>query len=391
MKSPQRGSSAPAAQDVTGFTLLFTLFGLLLGAWMLWYFHHAEISQAAIALMHREMQVIHHFTDRFDHADALVLAANPRKVAFGQIVNLMREIGRFFLYPAAGFVLILAGVCFRRAASARFKKRYDVEGLIREQVQGFKSIGAFVERRLRPVAIRAGEPRPADSALDVHEWVAVWGSAGDGSFDETLARQELARQLGEPWRGLVKAAPHVRCMLAIILLHQDLRRREAITLLGDLSLSLTTPKREGPSGPEVPLSFSPPVVAMAERWLFDEDLVQKAEALMLRHFYTTPGLMSALMEARAMGGVLAPAQFAFLKLVDRRLWYALHSLGFALSGTEDYAHPCPRVEAIGARDHWAAERLAGEPLPGPSIDRAIASIRSAVETKRQQRSPDKPD
>ena len=40
--------------------------------------------------------------------------------------------------------------------------------------------------------------------------------------------------------------------------------------------------------------------------------------------------MSVLNQARLRSGVLAPAQFAFLKLVDRRLWYALHALGFEL-------------------------------------------------------------
>lgn len=77
----------------------------------------------------------------------------------------------------------------------------------------------------------------------------------------------------------------------------------------------------------------------------------------------------------AASGLLAPAQFAFLKLVDRRLWYALHALGFEADGPLAHPHPSQRVEAIGARAHWAAERAIGAPIPTPEFDAAIDAIR----------------
>ncbi len=85
--------------------------------------------------------------------------------------------------------------------------------------------------------------------------------------------------------------------------------------------------------------------------------------------------MSLLNEARIQAGVLAPGQFAWLKLVDRPLWYALHSLGFESEGFDRYQHPNPRVEAAGARDHWAVERLLGERVIEPSVDRAVETLR----------------
>ena len=87
-----------------------------------------------------------------------------------------------------------------------------------------------------------------------------------------------------------------------------------------------------------------------------------------RHGFQTTALMALLEHARTRAGVLAPAQFNMLKLMDRRLWYALHSVGM----------PNPYVEARGSRDHWAAERLIGEPLHTPSIDRAVLSVRAGL-------------
>jgi intracellular multiplication protein IcmP len=85
--------------------------------------------------------------------------------------------------------------------------------------------------------------------------------------------------------------------------------------------------------------------------------------------------MGLLNEARLKAGVLAPAQFVWLKLVDRRLWYALHSLGFETDGFGRYLHPNPRIEAAGARDHWAAERIAARPILTPEIERALNAAR----------------
>jgi len=85
--------------------------------------------------------------------------------------------------------------------------------------------------------------------------------------------------------------------------------------------------------------------------------------------------MSLLNMARLRAGVLAPAQFAWLKLVDRPLWYALASLGFETEGVSRYLHPNPRVEAAGARDHWAVERFIGAPVINPSIDCAVEALR----------------
>lgn len=88
--------------------------------------------------------------------------------------------------------------------------------------------------------------------------------------------------------------------------------------------------------------------------------------------------MSVLTLAQSQAGVLAPAAFNALKLVDRRLWYALHSLGFP-GGQNPAEQPNPRVEAVGSRDHWAAERDAGRPLPTPSLARALVVVRKAVD------------
>jgi intracellular multiplication protein IcmP len=370
---PAARAGAGSSSDYTILSLGVIVLGLGFGGWVLWQEQHGAVSAIAMNIMHGEMRLAHQFTSRYDVADAQVLAANPHKVAFLQLVHLAREIGWFFLAPAVAVVLILAALCFRRAAPTRFCRNLDLDGLMREQAPFFRGTAPFAARRLRLSGVAEGEPRPADPALNAREWIDRYATV-NGHFEEIKAREELYRQLGKVWSAPAEADPHVRCLLAAFALHGAKKRSEALALLGDLAESLRPAAKEGREGPPRPLSFPKALVDVADRWLREADLMQPVVKAMARHGFTTPALMSALTEARLQAGVLAPAQFGFLKLVDRRLWYALHSLGFPSGGPGGQVDPQPRVEAIGARDHWASECVAGEPLVNPAIDRAINAI-----------------
>ena len=177
-------------------------------------------------------------------------------------------------------------------------------------------------------------------------------------------------------------------MLAAFALHGAERREEAAGLLGLLSEGLPVDKTDSGDGPEEPLAFDPKTLAVADRVLAETKAAVWAIEIMDAHHFTTPGLMSVLNAARLRSGVLAPAQFAFLKLVDRRLWYALHALGFESDGLIAHPHPSQRIEAIGARAHWAAERAVGAPIPTPEFDAAIAAIRPNERHERELESAD---
>jgi intracellular multiplication protein IcmP len=214
--------------------------------------------------------------------------------------------------------------------------------------------------------------------LAPEEWIARFATGLDGDFDEAAARCALVRRLGPRWRGLQDASPRVRCLFAAFALHLAQRRAEALRLLGDLSVSLGNSDQDKPEGPDAPLALPASARAVADAFLGDGELVTPALAISNRHAYAHTALMELLNTARLRAGVLAPGQFAWLKLVDRPLWYALHSLGFEREGVGRYLHPNPRVEAVGARDHWAVERIAGEPLIEPNMDRAIEALRKVA-------------
>ena len=377
--------SAPAGDNGGAILALAILIGGLgFGGWLLWQEQHALISAIAMRILYGEIRVIHLFTSRFDMAASQLLTTDPEHVRFDQLVRLARETGRFFLIPSIAIVAASAVLCLRYTPPARFCRRLRLEDLMRELARSFRGAAAFSERRLSLVKIREGEPRPLDAALSVEEWVACWATGKNGKFDRPRARAELVRQLGGHWLGPSDASPAVRCMLWAAALHLAGRRAGARNFLGALSESLRLHgKKEGPEGPAAPFAFPQALIKAADTGLRISQEGQRVCAIASRHGFEVTGLMSALVEARRESGVLAPAQFAFLKLVDRRLWYALHSLGSPADALNPALHPNPCVEAIGARDHWAVECAAQKPVFFPAVDRAAAAIAAVMRAPQE--------
>jgi intracellular multiplication protein IcmP len=373
---PNARASWPSGDDNAGFYLIVLLIGLCLAAVVLWMNEHAKISAQVMALFHWEIGVLRHFTRRFDLADQQMTTSDPAGVTLSDLYGIAHAVGMFLRIPAAALIGLLAAICALRAAPSRYRRAFNMETLVREQAATFRTTAAFVRRRLGLVA-PAAQLRPSDYALTPAEWIARYAAAPDGSLDEAAARRALVVQLGAPWRGFDQASPHVRCLFAAFALHLAERRDDALHLLGDLSVALDMgDEDEGREGPAVSLILPAEVaVSAVEAVMHDPKIVRRAAGIAARHAYTHTALMSLLNEARLRGGVLASGQFAWLKLIDRELWYALHSLGFESEGFGRYLHPNPRVEAVGVRDHWAVERLMGGPLGQPSFDRALDTLR----------------
>ena len=327
----------------------------------LWWLLHARISGAILAWKHAELRLIGHFTDYYAALDANVVKANPATVTGAAIWRLFTYVGQAVQWPAAGLLGAFALLVLVRAPSRRFRRKLDLDTLPYAQSALHRYATAFVGRRQDLVAPRIeGGPRPSDVALHAPEWIRAHAWDPKRGYRADWARRELACQLGPPWTGVEHAAPHVRSLFAGFALHAARHREDAARFLGELAEAL--PRTKGDAIPELPGTL----VAQADLILRDPALAGPCAEVAGWHAFQSTAMLGVLAHARKRAGVMAPAQFNWLKLVDRRLWYALHSLGM----------PNPYVEARGARDHHAAECLIGEPIHAPSIDRAALGLQA---------------
>ena len=375
---PNPRASWPSHDDNGGFFLIISFIGIAILAVLLWINQHGMISSLVMTFYHYQIAVLHHLTNRFDVADGQMAAANPESVRITDLYGIAHDVGTFFRIPVAALMLILGFVCMVRAAPSRFKRNLDLDGLIKEQALAFPVAHGFAGRHLKLVA-PSRELRPLDYALTPQEWVERYATRPDDKFDETEARRCLSLQLGPRWCGVETAAPHIGILFAAFALHLAERRDQAGALLGTAALSIASAGGDTPDGPEALLTLPAAVSAAAAEAIEAFEVSSPASRIAAGHAYAHTALMALLNASRLKAGVLAPSQFVWLKLVDRPLWYALHSLGFETESFARYLHPNPRIEAAGVRDHWAVERLAGRPLIRPEVDRALAALRKVME------------
>ena len=383
--TPPRGRSWASGDDTWFISLIVIMVALGIFAYMGWTRNHVEVSRAFAQLAHWHIQFIQLVTDEYDSLDRQLLTADYSRVTLKSMLAVATTIGLWYRIPVAVLLGTLGVVCFFRSPGGRYRRKLDLDGLITEQAKTFRTIAAFAARGLRLRELRPGDPRPADPALHGREWLACY-AVRNGKLNETALRAELTRQLGSVWVGAEKAPSHVRVLFAAFALHGQQRRLEALALLGDLSEDLRPRAPEDATGPEVSLAVTGPIVARADALLASGLGIEWA-AQAARHAHTTPAMMTVLLEARRRGGVLPPAAFNCIKLVDRRFWYALHSLGFPSEAHGRTHHPNPNSEAIGARDHWAFECSVGRPIMKPAIDRAVAALVVCHEQTQRNRRP----
>jgi intracellular multiplication protein IcmP len=366
-----------SSDDYAVFNFIVILVGVCVFSYLLWSYYHAEISGIVMSIMHHEIQLIDYFSDRFRQADKQMADSDPGAVTIKDLYGITQSVGMFLRIPATALILVLGIACTLRAAPSRFKRKFDLDGLIKEQATGFPVISAFAKRHLKLIAPSEEKTLPADYALTPAEWIARFVADASGRFEEHKARAGLASQLGDRWTGPVDASPAAKLLFTVFTLHLAERRDDATQILGEAAICVSDARQDGENGPEEVLQLSPALNGRIDTFLEKNlDAAQKATALRIaeRHAYATTALMALLTAARIKAGVMAPAQFVWLKLVDRNLWYALHSLGYEIEGTGRYIHPNPRIEALGARCHWAAERAAGRSILKPHLDEAIATL-----------------
>ena len=248
--------------------------------------------------------------------------------------------------------------------TSKFRRVLGLEALIRDQAKSFRVVRPFLDFNPNTLPVRApGSDVPADlpefaEALGPEEWIAYNEiPMPDGNLDREATEEAMAKQLGERWDGPFKLKPHEQILLAVFCLKTSRHREEADLMLGRLA-SCWSHKGGLKLGRESGLLSS------ARKVLRNKDISEKTLSNCNRHAYVTTALMRALDTARSEGGVLAPAEFVWLRAFDRALWYPLNNLG----------RTAFHMEALGACSHYRAEKQVNRPISKPRMGDGFEGI-----------------
>jgi intracellular multiplication protein IcmP len=244
----------------------------------------------------------------------------------------------------------------------KFRTKHTLESFIKLQADMWPVISPIV--KFNPIKSSGRIPGSMvpdklplfAEALSPEEWVA-WHRIPltNNVADREAARRAFIMQLGPRWNGLDGQPDHIRSLFAAYALKGAQKREDSDDLLGRLSLCWS-------SGGG--LKLTPELHSEIRKIIKDPDVGGKALEIADKHAWRTTAMMGVLKWGRNMGGVLAPAQFLWLRGTDRNLWYALNNLG----------RRSHHSEGAGAMSHFMTEQNAGKALPIPRIDTALVTL-----------------
>ncbi len=264
---------------------------------------------------------------------------------------------------AFGLILlaVMGHVMFLRP-NQQFKTTFNLEGMIAAHARRWPVITPFIKYnpskgKHRSIGARVPVNLPLFAeALYPEEWMAHNRiRVVNGVPDRDQIRRAFLPQLGARFDGVDALPEHLYCLLAAFALKGARKRSECDALLGEIAKCWSHDRG---------FALTSAVKSQSARVLGDAKFADPLLAVMNRHAYEATAFVAALKWARRQGGVLAPAQFVWLRGADRAIWYPLNNLD----------RRAFHVEAAGAMAHYMAELQAGKPLTVPRLDAAVVAV-----------------
>ncbi len=356
-QNPQQTDNSMAA--------LWIIAGIFLVGLIIWYLFRVEIVAFILHLRVWELSVVGIFTNSFAglQQEIATLAQNPANVSFAQLQYYSTQVGSIIRFPFIIILVVFAVMLYLGKATMRFKSTLTMQNLVDMEKINWLQITPVAKLDLVSQPLEKGKWAIAMTPMQFakkHKLLAE--EQEDGHFDprvkrtatvlENKAREEFAMQLGREWHGVEALRPHTRALFVIFAARANGDRDVAEKMLTQIAAS-TAKGRLNFNGVDELLkkySKSPAVKYITSR-----------------HAYELT-VMASMLELARTDGVLATADFLWLKPLDRTLWFMLNTIGRQTSVTE----------VAGPFAHWKAEKELGRRLSVPMIDEAVNALTSAI-------------
>lgn len=360
MSGPQQGQQG---QGDNGLGPLWIVATLLVAGGAAWYFLHTYIVIGFFAIKKVELSLIGLFDPAARELAAGLSNTNPALVKFKDLSAVANTVGKYFSIPVAVILGFLGIMLYRHNAGQKFNRRITMESLVDMEKENWPQITPIAQLDLINTPLDEGPWAMAMTPmlfakkmdlLDVKE-VNKKKMRFEAKLKKAKARSLLALQLGKPWTDLNDLPIHIKALFAIFAARGNRDREGAYGLMDQISRSTKHGK----------LDFNG-----VDKLLAKHAGAKNVGQVVGHHAYVLT-VMASMLELARTDGVLATAEFLWLKPVDRRLWYTLNTVGRLTA--------VPEVAGVYA--HWLAEKELMIPLRAPMIEEAVKGLELAVEER----------
>ena len=334
--------------------------------YFIWAAGHKYIVAFIFLLTTLQAKFLHFFIGgtRLSEDIYLMQTLDPAVVKWAQLQMLMQDVGTYIRYPV---ILMLAGLAvflYQSDIALRFRKAHNMKTLRAQEQQNWPAIMPVVKQDLVALDINTG---PWAMALTPMEFArkhkllkkndALMDNPDPG-LEMTAgvrrgdAKRVFTLQLGPVWNGFEHSPPHAWALAAVFMARMNQDKAAAYKILAALDKSTSEGK---------------PDYSVATSTLKKYQQAENVQAVVGQHAYLLT-VMASLLKASRDDGVMPSSDFLWLKVVDRRLWYMLNSVG----------RQTPFAEVGGPFAHWVAEQVTGRRSLAPMIDEAIRAMEVAI-------------
>jgi intracellular multiplication protein IcmP len=360
----------PAPQQSSGgensMTPLWVIAAIGVVIFLTWYFFHAQIVMATFKFKLWEINLLSLFTNSLQPLATQIKQMGPANfdaVGYQEFFNVCNEVGLVVRYPVVALLGIFAVVLFLSHASMRYRKLYSMNRLVEEERENWPQITPIASLDLVSLHVDEGPWAMAMTPMQfakkhqlLQEERAVGTTLKRSGVDVSVRRNEAYRifslQLGPYWTRVEDLNIHTRALFAVFAARANRDRDGASKLLMQIAASTHSGQ----------LDFSGTDELLNKHKNFKPVL-----KVVQRHAFVLT-VMAAMLKLGRGDGVVASADFLWVKPVDRTLWFMLNCVG----------RQTPCAEVSGPFAHWLAEVKFGRRLLVPMIDEAVNALEQGI-------------
>lgn len=357
----------PEQDDKGSYNILWVLVIIFVVGWGIWHFWSNELKTGFLYLKNWEARFVGLFTDQLDGVIDWTYRATPHDLTLKAADYISDAIGRFLIYPSIILIIIMAVIVFKSNVIMRFTKIYNMERLMQQEKENWPQIAPVTDLNIIDMDVSKGPWAMSMNPLQfgkhyklldvelVKDSKASWRAEAvyKATVNREKVRQVFSNQLGPLWQGVDQLPPHTKALFAAFAARGAHEPGVARAYLEELSLAAARGKMEYRQTDELLKKYG------------DIKVVQRC---LERHAYVLT-VMASMLEIARLDGVMASADFLWLKPMDRPLWYILNNVGRQVA--------VPEIAGVFA--HWKAEKEMARPLSVPMIDTAVTAFCLAIE------------
>lgn len=271
----------------------------------------------------------------------------------------MQRVGWYFVYPS--FIVCFIMIVYLNVFSlgSKFNIAFNMESLREKDSKLWPFITPVVHTKLIETELDKEPYRMAQRPKEFAEKNKLLEYPKENGrvvmkVNTSKAFACFCMQMGPFWSGIDSLPPYAQALFAIFAAKAEKDGKSAEALLKQISFS---------AGKNQKLDFSGTRELLAKH-VSHSKVIGRAIS---PHAYMYT-VMASMLEAARQDGVIACAEFLWLKSLDSGLWFMLNSVG----------RQTPFAEVSGPFAHFRVEKRLRRPLRVPFVQEAVSALVEAI-------------